>query len=157
MNQGREFFCKGGEASENTPPCSRFERFVAKKNECTACEFGTISKGGMSTSCENCDGIMWTDKCECITGFGTGRELVKGKCRDCLPGTFGTNGVTGCKKCPAGTFRNEALASSGRWDECNLCRPGTFSSGGAAKCKRCPKGTNSHGFGFANCVETGSV
>lgn len=154
---GGDAVCRGKEEdSKNRPPCSFFERFVPKRNECVSCPFGAGSEGGKSTKCEKCDGIFWAVGfgCQCVAGFFAARELVNGQCRTCQAGTFGRNGVPGCQMCPAGTFRKK---DSGAADECEYCGPGTFSNPGAGKCTRCPKGTNSYGFGNAKCVILGSL
>lgn len=143
------FECRS--SSPKRPPCSSFERFLPRMNECTQCPSGAVSDGGTDRTCEACEGnrIIWSllpgAQCQCVTAFFTARHIVNGKCELCPPGKIGTNGVAGCFNCPAGT---EPSGGS----RCRFCEPGEFSKEGDAECRKCPPGTMSYGYGFANCV-----
>lgn len=109
------------------------------KGRCEPCGFGSISPGGLATTCTQCE--QETDD-------------NRSKCR-CRGGYFFASPNGPCIPCPAGTSKISGRRQLGiKTDECVKCSPGTFSSrDGSEACERCGYGTVASEEGMTKCTK----
>lgn len=115
--------------------CTIFERFDPEKKVCLSCPENSLSKGGVSMTCERCEEGMTTDsqynRCVCKPGWGF---------------VLGSNGST-CEKCAPGTANNNPIGT------CEMCETNFFTpTAGLTSCLSCPEGMEQPMLGENKCI-----
>ncbi|TKC41816.1 hypothetical protein EI555_008166 [Monodon monoceros] len=101
---------------------------------------------------------------------GTGQVLQDGKCGQCSPGFFSTDGFRPCQACPVGTYQPEPGRTgcfpcggglltkhegTAAFQDCEAkvhCSPGHHYNTTTHRCIRCPVGTYQPEFGQNHCI-----
>ena len=126
--------CIGGQgffSASSKPLDSKFPLHGSTANDgtCTPCSSGYFKTETAAVICTSCIAGMFA-----TSGAST--------CTDCFTGQYNdvaTGGVSACKVCPAGTFREDPKATA--LAQCEGCYAGQYSSASAAACIECPAGT----------------
>lgn len=138
--------------------CKPGERLDISKMECVKCSPSEASRGGATTTCEQCAGdetpasdvtVYEKSECQCKLGY---IRAADGSCEPCPAGWYGSvqpaqifnnfyrsNYATiiqpFCGVCPRGTYSKPGSV------KCEICPPGTISKDASASCSKCPPGS----------------
>lgn len=126
------------DARGNCASCDKGFFRNRKTNLCEMCPFGSVSSGGLQTSCTRCRGLSEPnfDRSSCVCGIGLYLSR-NGHCSKCLPGT-GSEDPSGlgemCDQC----FLERAAPVAG--SVCKDCPAGTIANRDHTQCVTCPPG-----------------